>query len=336
MYASCLHCHAPLGANQVVEHLPIGQRLAFDEALGRLWVVCPRCLRWNLTPFDERLEAIEECEKLFRASRLRMSTDNIGLAKAPDGTTLVRVGNALRPEMAAWRFGAELAKRRRRNAFVIAGGVVGAAGLLIGVKVAGFGLVGGNWSWNLMKGAYERATRVMLPHPTLSRPLAMHTAQAHGSRFVMGDAPHDLVMEFSDTKKVRVLYHGDRLRAVAPKILAKVNKSGRSRDEEKRAIEFLTRAVDPGEPDLFSRLVSQHRTLLSSGKPLKEYAGSFALALEMALQEDRERAALAGELLELEAAWREAEELANIADSLVPSSVDRALVALKGRLDGTR
>ena len=41
-----------------------------------------------------------------------------------------------------------------------------------------------------------------------------------------------------------------------------------------------------------------------------------ALALEMALQEDAERRALEGELAALRAAWREAEEIARIADAL--------------------
>src|SRR5207237_413052 len=40
------------------------------------------------------------------------------------------------------------------------------------------------------------------------------------------------------------------------------------------------------------------------------------LALEMAANEDVERRALEGELAELEAAWREAEEIAAIADAL--------------------
>jgi hypothetical protein len=40
------------------------------------------------------------------------------------------------------------------------------------------------------------------------------------------------------------------------------------------------------------------------------------LALEMALNEDTEQRALEGELAELEAAWREAEEIAGIADNL--------------------
>jgi hypothetical protein len=41
------------------------------------------------------------------------------------------------------------------------------------------------------------------------------------------------------------------------------------------------------------------------------------LALEMAAHEESERRALEGELLELEAAWREADEIATIADALI-------------------
>jgi hypothetical protein len=56
------------------------------------------------------------------------------------------------------------------------------------------------------------------------------------------------------------------------------------------------------------------------------------LALEMALHEDAERAALEGELGELERAWREAEEIAGIADDLlVPDSLTGALDKLRRR-----
>jgi hypothetical protein len=54
------------------------------------------------------------------------------------------------------------------------------------------------------------------------------------------------------------------------------------------------------------------------------------LAIEMALQEDAERRAMEGELKELERAWREAEEIAAIADNLlVEPGVTQALDSLK-------
>jgi len=86
--------------------------------------VCRACERWNLTPLEERWEAIEECERSFRDSRLRVSTDNIGLARVRDGTTLVRIGEPQRPEMAAWRYGDQFHRRRRKNLALVAAGVL--------------------------------------------------------------------------------------------------------------------------------------------------------------------------------------------------------------------
>ena len=73
-------------------------------------MICTRCGRWNLTPLEERWEAIDECERLFRGTRLRMSTDNVGLARFRGGFELVRIGPALLPEIASWRYGARLAR----------------------------------------------------------------------------------------------------------------------------------------------------------------------------------------------------------------------------------
>jgi hypothetical protein len=105
MYSTCLFCNSDLGANTVLPTFPVGTRLAFDARQGRLWVICPACERWNLSPLDERWEAVEACERRFAATRIRYSTDNIGLAYLPEGLALVRIGPALKPEIAAWRYG---------------------------------------------------------------------------------------------------------------------------------------------------------------------------------------------------------------------------------------
>ena len=68
-----MFCHESLGSNEAIEHFPVGRRLAFDAAKGRLWAVCKACERWNLSPLEERWEAIEECERLFRDTKLRVS-----------------------------------------------------------------------------------------------------------------------------------------------------------------------------------------------------------------------------------------------------------------------
>jgi hypothetical protein len=58
------------------------------------------------------------------------------------------------------------------------------------------------------------------------------------------------------------------------------------------------------------------------------------LAIEMAVNEEHERIALEGELALLEMEWKEAEEIAAIADRLgLPEEVDVQLAALRDRRD---
>jgi hypothetical protein len=55
-----------------------------------------------------------------------------------------------------------------------------------------------------------------------------------------------------------------------------------------------------------------------------------SIALEMALHQEQERKALEGELVELRAAWRNAEEMAQISDSLlIPEEVEDRVASLK-------
>ena len=65
MYTTCLWCNSSLGRNETLPSFPVGRRFAFDARQGRLWVICPHCDRWNLTPLDERWEAIDAAERLF-------------------------------------------------------------------------------------------------------------------------------------------------------------------------------------------------------------------------------------------------------------------------------
>src|SRR5438105_4479127 len=150
MYATCLFCNKSLGANETFETFPIGKRLAFDAAKGRLWVVCPHCERWNLTPLEDRWEAIESAEKLFHDARQRVSTDNIGLAKLREGLELVRIGEPLRPEFAAWRYGDQFGRRRRRQIVIAGAGLAGLGAVVAGGVAMGVGL--GGFAWVIGKG----------------------------------------------------------------------------------------------------------------------------------------------------------------------------------------
>jgi hypothetical protein len=63
------------------------------------------------------------------------------------------------------------------------------------------------------------------------------------------------------------------------------------------------------------------------GQRILELPTEVRLALEMAAHEDSERRALEGELHVLEEAWREAEEIAGIADDLLVPAPQRAQLA---------
>ena len=92
MYTTCIFCHGDLYRNEAIEEFPVGRRLAFDGSRGRLWVVCRRCERWNLSPLETRWEAIEACERAFRDTRMRVASDNIGLAKRLVSCPMARDG----------------------------------------------------------------------------------------------------------------------------------------------------------------------------------------------------------------------------------------------------
>ena len=62
MYSTCIFCNQSLGTNEAIEIFPVGRRISFDAAKGRLWVICRKCERWNLSPLEIRWEVIEECE----------------------------------------------------------------------------------------------------------------------------------------------------------------------------------------------------------------------------------------------------------------------------------
>jgi hypothetical protein len=186
MYSTCTFCHAPLGANEMLERFPVGRRLAFDADKGRLWVVCGACKQWNLSPLDERWEAIESAEKLYRDTRLRVATDQMGLARLRDGTELIRIGHPLRPEFAAWRYGERFTMRwKRYTALSVAmGGGAYLVGPLTGLGFSMLPYYGVSW----MKRFFE-ARRVIARVDDPNGPIALTLPNAMIARIEM--APDD-------------------------------------------------------------------------------------------------------------------------------------------------
>lgn len=383
MYQHCIFCASNLGANESLERFPVGEQLAFDAWKGRLWVICPKCGRWNLSPIEERWEAVEEAEKGFRDSRLRVHSENVGLAKLPDGTRLVRVGEALPGELAAWRYGDMLRHRRYRHWLMIGGGVAAGAAVASGMHlaaVAGLGALG-NWGMQAAVQAlnYREARRPIYRLSAEESPTGEETllrrVHLNGARLAAGERepvavhlPRALGRKRVHTPEGRTVWIGTRAlvlegaaaRSVLSRAMVDANQRGAS---QKRVDEALSLVTGAGGSEAFVQELAQrprslgvppvHSFVYGAGDGLRRLVGSFRgevlgagmesrmdwdshrelrreyrrerrggkftasrLALEMALHEESERRALQGELASLEAAWKEAEEIARIADAL--------------------
>lgn len=368
MYSTCIVCHSPLGANEAVEEFPVGRRLAFDAAKGRLWVVCRACERWNLSPLETRWEAVEACERAFRGTRVRVSTDNVGLARLAEGTELVRIGKPLRPEFAAWRYGDQFGRRARktwiRAAAIGGAGVAVAGAAFVAVPFLLLGLPALMQLAAARRGAPGSSALAGAPrtHQALvgndGLPLVTGSEIITGAR--LRAEPRDGAAWWLDLKIGRwemgkpgfgrtgqplFLSHSaqpqlvkvdERQQALvgmpavqaASAVLAGANAWGGSRREVRAAVQRIERAGDPER--YFSAAEGEARKLGWGYQELWAMPQEIRLALEMASHEDTERRAMEGELAELERRWRAAEEIAAIADRLaVPAEVERKLDRMK-------
>jgi hypothetical protein len=341
LYVTCLFCNGRLGRNEALHHFPVGRRLAYDAARGRLWVVCRLCERWNLTPLEERWEAIEEAERAFRAARLRIATDNIALARMREGLELVRIGAPPRLELAQWRYGYRF-RRRRRQALALgtlgafAGSIpvallaasaplVAASGATLGLMAAGF--------WNTRRDI--RNSWIIVPDGEGAvlplkwsevRTAALVRVREVGDWCLTVAAPPWLARA---SRRETLTLRGDDARRALASMLPWLNHAGGSVRRVAEAVAVISDVANPHQ-----LLYSASGAHSSSARP--SYVGSLPtpmrLALEMVLHEDDEHRAMQGELLELEARWRAAEEIARIADAL---ALPRELTSKLERLRGT-
>jgi hypothetical protein len=334
VYSTCLFCNSALGRNEALATFQVGRRLAYDASRGRLWVICRRCERWNLTPFEERWEAIEEAERLFRATRLRLMTDNVGLARLREGLELVRIGRPLPVELACWRYARVFGQRRRRT---------------LGHGALGLGLVAGSFAW-LAGGLVSTAilggamminigvlARISLPRgravvpdgadgrlglqwvDLASAALTRVPEVGDWSLSLRREDPPDVGDEdvlwlqrlFSPARTLTL--RSNQARRALGSIFTAVNAEGGSQRRVREAGDIV--AGHRSSHQLFFAAAGATRRRTSPNK-LTRLPPPMRLALEMALHEDDERRAMEGELASLEQRWREAEEIATIADSL--------------------
>ena len=354
MYRTCMFCKKSLGSNEVVEAFPIGRRLAFDPAKGRLWVICRSCERWNLTPLEERWEAVETCERLFRATRIRTSTENVGLARHAEGLELVRIGEPLRPEFAAWRYGDQFRRRRRRW---IAAGSAGVAaylatsmtislttGELIGGAAAGALAGGASWAVSLtvvrLLNRQAHVAQFRRSDGTLYTLAREHATQF--ARIRADDDEPGFRIEIHRgllSRKGPDSFEGDDAGRAINALLPLVNGTGAAAHHIREAVSQIESHGDPhrfiadstkrgsaATAREFPAPGRGRKARLSGPGWVRKMPRPTRLALEMALHEEQERRALEGELPQLEQAWREAEEIAAIADNLLlPEHTDEFL-----------
>jgi hypothetical protein len=324
MFRSCAFCNASFDGDGGPSGLGVGRRIAFDEWKGRLWVVCPRCSRWNLTPFDDRLERIEAVARAASQGRIVASTEQVALIRW-DRYDFVRVGKPLRVELATWRYGERLRNRQRERMKIVVPLTVAAIGVGVAANVAlggGFGVV----VWNIHRAVDWMYLQILgnrkvgLAEPPvcahcggLMQLRARHMQDAR----VVPDRHADIAVLLNCP---RCGYEGAQVTgADAAQVLRQgltylnVWRSGRKRAED------AAREVDRvGGPQRLVRDVA-HRQL-----PLRVIRPERRLALEMAVDEQSEAE-------ELERQWREAEEIADIADGTLSTTetIEQELRRLK-------
>jgi hypothetical protein len=310
-----------------------------------LWAVCGTCERWNLSPLETRWEAIEDAERVFRATPLKVSGENIGLAQTNEGLELVRVGKPPKIELMAWRYGDQFGRRRRRH-LLVGGGIAAAAvgfgalsfatSSLPGIIALAIAAVQGN----SLRSAGNTMRRRWGPKWTYvadddNRALQLNVDDMRGSTIVPHAAGGWSLAVIHRTwrgepgkgSQVHAMtqLHGEAAARALSRFLPFTNRDGGGRQHIRRAVAAIGASRD------FEALV--HGSLYDL-QPGKQHLGvlppSTRLALEMALHDEDERRAMAGELDALEARWKEADALASIADSLlVPEEIERELGRMK-------
>ena len=258
----------------------------------------------------------------------------------------------LRPEFAAWRYGDQFGARRRRNiiqltAAFAAGVAIPAAGP--GLTIALGGIWGIYYAANFASTLYTRGGVVArVPGPD-GRLLQIRAADVDETAMLPpnGSAPWGLRISHRNKQADEVPWwryakerdttdiRGDEAVRVAAQLLPRLNSQGASARVVKRAIALAVENHDPlGVFSDAAHLAVRKSSLRDFGKVglISRMPAEMRLALEMISHEDAERRALEGELHVLEEAWKEAEEIAAIADDMfLPDEITKRLSEMKAR-----
>jgi hypothetical protein len=210
----------------------------------------------------------------------------------------------------------------------IIGGAI-AGGVALGVS-AGVGVgSGGWWIWRGVYAGYQRiaygspravVARVPYEDPDLG-PQIIALERRNLSDVRVGTSGGGRLM-LSVTRGRSIIHiSGDQAERAVGYVLPAINWAGAERREVAEAVELIEQS-HKGPVDFVYEVARN----AGAGRRLQDLPSAARLALEMASHEESERRAMEGELALLAAAWRQAEEIAKIADNLLtPPSVDEFL-----------
>lgn len=322
MFRRCLVCHTPFPPNEALEHFPLGIRVAFDPSRGRLWAVCKDCKRWSLAPIEERWEALDELEKTVRdRGNLLSQTDNIALIRAGP-LEIVRVGRANLAEQSWWRYGRELAKRRKNYKALSTAGAVGAgAAIWGGMATGGLTFIAAWVLWDKLPGTIPDAARWFRFGGDVwrgrgrcqrcGRPLKKVSYRRRGNLILLhggSSEPTSLAYKChhcGDHREGGLHLKGREAERTLRKVLAYHHFEGAS---EKTVVDATRLIQEAGSTSDLTRI------LLRDGRRLGDLGRTGGIALEIAANEASEQRLLELELADLEAHWEAEEELAAIID----------------------
>jgi hypothetical protein len=324
VFTTCAFCAGALGGDGGPSGLGVGRRFSYDAWKSRAWVICQRCSRWNLTPFDERLDTIAALDRMAAGGRVAATSDQVALIRAGP-YDVVRVGKPPRVEMATWRYGERMKAREREKMKVVVPVAIAVVGVSIAINAVAGGSMGAFMGQipNLSNAVYRGIVgnrKVAIEPPICARCgrvmvlRSRHVTDARLQRTTQANLA--LLVICRSCKGEGALLQGADAETALRSGLTYVNLRQSSR-LKKKAAEAAQQVDAYGGPESFLVRQAQREVKVST------YKGAEALALEMAVDER-------AELRELERQWHEAEEVADIADTLlVDPAVEDALRRLK-------
>ena len=312
MYTTCAFCSGGLGGDGGPSGLAVGKRFAFDPWKSRAWVICARCGRWNLTPLDTRLDAIGALERMAGTGRIAATTPQVSLIRA-GACDVVRVGQPPRIEYATWRYGERLKARERERLKIILPATIVVVGGMVAFNAAVGGAMGGMVGQipGIVNQIYTGVVgnrKVAIEPPICARCGSVLTLRAkhvqHARLTHTSQADLALLLSCRRCKSFGAQLEGPDAETALRAGLTYTNL--RKGKKLKKKAEVAATAVErSGGPEEFIRQTTRLE------RTVKSLEATESLAIEMAVDE-------AAEIHELERQWRQAEEIAEIADGLLP------------------